>query len=318
MNLAQRVLIKLGIEAKVKGSRAWAPCPFHEERSGSFFVRISGDTVGLWHCFGCKEGGTLAELVAKRRDTSVELAEEWLAKLRAGEEVDDEVAGQQVDHVRLVVDSVSHRSFALPKEVKLGELREWVTPAAEYARARHLTDDQVRRWGLGYATVGRLVGRIVLPVRDASRAPRSYMARTFAGHEARYYYPAEREHADLDVVFGEQHWPDGSRRIRTVIVCEGALNVLAVERAIDGDVEVSLAALGGSSPRPMHVAKLSTFGRVIVMTDDDEAGEGAAWELDRQLGRHTEVVRVSLGEGRDADDVEAEELRDALWEHVQQ
>lgn len=316
MNLTERVLAKLGIVvASRKLDRGWCLCPFHEDhKPTNFFVRIKGERSGQWHCFACKEGGSLLDLITRKRDCSVDGAREWLDKLRGGADV--EADGPAFDGVRLVVESVGRRAFTLPKEVKAGPLGEWVLPAREYARSRHLTAQQVARWGIGYATVGRLSGRLVLPVRDRHGVAFSYMARTFAGHEARYYYPREREGADLDVLFGEEFWQDVSRKQRSVVVVEGALNALAIERAT-GQGVTNVAALGGSAPRPVHVGKLASFGHVVILTDDDQAGDGAAWELSCQLARHTRVMRATLGQGpdgrkRDADDVTPEELRELV------
>ena len=314
MSLVERALAKLGIEATVRGRKALALCPFHDDRRvGNFMVYASGDRAGGFRCFSCGAHGGLRDLVARRRGCSIEGALEWIDRLREqGDEQGDE--GPVVERVQLTVASVHHRTFQLPKEIKFGPLDGWVLPAREYARKRHLTERQIEGWGIGYATVGRLSGRIVLPVCDARGVARSYMARTFAGHEARYYYPRDRELPDLDCMFGEQWWPPvAARRRWQVVVAEGALNALAVERAM-GTAPLSVAALGGSDPRPMHVAKLAGFGHVVVMTDDDRAGRGAAWELSVGLARHTRVTRVSLGEGRDADDVPPEELRSRLCE----
>ena len=44
-------------ELKKKGSRLWACCPFHNEKTPSFCVEPAKNT---WHCFGsCGEGGNV-------------------------------------------------------------------------------------------------------------------------------------------------------------------------------------------------------------------------------------------------------------------
>jgi len=311
MSLTSRVLDVLGIKVdNVRGARAWALCPFHEDKHATnFFIRPKGERAGQWHCFACKEGGGLVELVSKLRDCSEDGAKEWIAKFREGE--GDEQEGPTFEGVRLRVESVSGRTFRMPQGVVRKPLDAWPELMRAYAKDRHLTPAQVQRWAIGYSAIGRLSGRLVIPVRDRQGVDRSYMARTFVGHDSRYFYPNASEGADLDCLFGEQYWPEPrERKGLTVVVGEGAFNALAVERA---EVGFHIGALGGSDPRPMHVAKLASFTRVLIMTDEDEAGEGAAHELYCQLARHTQVLRVTLGGDRDWDEVSSERLREVVW-----
>lgn len=51
-------------------------CPFHDERTPSFHVRPQ---VGLWHCFGCGEGGDVISFVQKIDGLAFAEAVEYLA-----------------------------------------------------------------------------------------------------------------------------------------------------------------------------------------------------------------------------------------------
>ena len=55
-------------------------CPFHEEKTPSFTIRPA---LGVWHCFGCSEGGDVISFVQKVEHLSFAEAVERLAgKLR--------------------------------------------------------------------------------------------------------------------------------------------------------------------------------------------------------------------------------------------
>ena len=51
-------------------------CPFHDERTPSFHVRPQ---MGLWHCFGCGEGGDVISFVQNINHISFTEAVEYLA-----------------------------------------------------------------------------------------------------------------------------------------------------------------------------------------------------------------------------------------------
>jgi len=290
-----------------EGTRLWARCPFHpkvlgreDAHPGSWFIRRDGPRAGQSHCFSCESGGALPWLVMHLIGLQEwGSAVDWLDEFRA----EDEPLPRGVE-VRVVARGSGRAQFAMPEGVVDDEpLHLWPSAPREYAESRGLAESQVRRWSVGYALDGRLGGRLVVPVHDYADELANYMARSMGPSRRRYLYPSLAEGPDLDAVFGERHWP--MRRER-VYACEGALNAMAVERAVPG---AHVAALGGSHIRPLHAAKLSTFGEVFLLTDPDEAGERAANSLRASLGRHCWVTRVTLPEGRDPNDLSPEELR---------
>lgn len=309
---AERVCKRLGIEIEeVRGERAWAKCPFHEDAKPSWMIRVGVRRHAQFYCFSCKNPpkgeGTIAHLVMHVRGCTYEQAREWLAA-----DADEDAIPDEDPALAVSIEMVgSPRMFRLPLEMIRDPLPEWVTPARRYAERRGITPAQVSRWGIGYAVDGRLAGRIVLPVFTRDRAC-SYMARDFTGDPSapRYFYPdGRRELPDLDGVFGEHLWPAPAFR-ETIVITEGALNALAVERAYNFDIAVG--ALGGSDLRPMHAFKISSFKRAIVLTDPDDAGDKVATKLAQALARHApNSVRVRLPEGMDANDMRPEDLRAA-------
>ena len=52
-------------------------CPFHSEKTPSFTV---DSARGLFHCFGCQEGGNVYQFVQKVENLPFPEAVEWLAR----------------------------------------------------------------------------------------------------------------------------------------------------------------------------------------------------------------------------------------------
>lgn len=302
MTRVQKIMSALGIEGRAVGDEFLARCPYHDDHDPSWSIRWRGTKAGLHSCFACGSGGTIVDLVVHVRKVTYGGAMRWIESVAGGEAT----GPAQMPPMRLVHRTLGAKLFRLPPEVTIEPIVDWPTPPREYAVERGLTREQVERWGIGYAVSGRLQGRLVLVVRDRRGIARSYMARDYAGEGKRYLYPRENERPDLDVVFGEQHWPASGRR--TVVVTEGALDALAAERA----GALCVAAMGGSHVRPMHAVKVSTFREVVLLTDPDKAGDRAAEDMRAMLGRTVLVRRVRLPEGLDANSMHENDLRGLL------
>jgi DNA primase len=285
-------------------------CPTgdHPDRKPSFAIRCSGDDRdGLYLCRSCGFSGNAVQLVMRLLDIGHAVARQWVEERATTEAPVPERAAYRPEP--------PPGGFRLPPGVVVAPLEEWPTPARRYAQDRRGIEPwQVDRWGLGYASGGRLDGRIVLPVRDREGRLASYVARAYAGQPVRYLTPREEEGADPGVLFGEEHaWehPAGAG----CVVVEGALNALAVERACEGPV----LALGGASrvsgregvPMPT-IAKLSRFRFVVVATDSDPAGDKAAAALLSALASYLPVARARLPEGLDPANAPGELLGEVL------
>lgn len=303
------VLKRLNIEGRRRGREWTAPCPNkeHVDRHPSWRIRDEPGAKrhGMHHCWPCGFGGALDDLVMKVLNLTWSEAKEWLSG--GAVELDKPVAGG----VEFKVQSAL-RAFHLPVGVELDPFDKWPSSVRKYAQGRGITAEQVHHWGIGYAVEGRLGGRIVFVKRDNRGKDAGYSARTFVDAKNRYYEPQPWEKAQLGVMFGEQHWPMVSNRhAATLYVVEGVINALAIERVADYPTHVAVTS--GSQLHPLHAAKISGFGKIVIVTDPDEAGDKLAAAIDAALSRHRpDYIRVRLPEGQDAASLPPEKLMEAL------
>ncbi len=125
-------------------------CPFHDEKSPSFNVTPAR---GLWHCFGCGEGGDVISFVMKLEHLSFNEAVEQLAK-RARIELRYAEGGytkrtETSERARLLE---AHRAAADFYREQLA------TPTAKHGReflaGRGFDSAALERFGVGYAPGG--------------------------------------------------------------------------------------------------------------------------------------------------------------------
>ncbi len=132
---------------KRQGSRLFACCPFHSEKTPSFTVTPE---TGLFYCFGCHAGGGPVQFVMRAENLAYPDAVRFLAA-RAGLSVpeDDQYAGVRVRRERLLdIQKTAARWFY---DFLGGEAGR---RCAEYLGTRAVKPQTARRFGLGYAPDG--------------------------------------------------------------------------------------------------------------------------------------------------------------------
>ncbi|MFI9403656.1 DNA primase [Nocardia sp. NPDC052316] len=125
-------------------------CPFHDEKSPSFHVRPNH---GLFHCFGCGEGGDVFAFLQKIDHVGFVEAVEQMAD-RVGYQINYEGGGTSVQRDRGTRSRLVAANAAA-HEFYMAQLRE---PEAETAR-KFLTDRNfdaaaAQQFGCGYAPAG--------------------------------------------------------------------------------------------------------------------------------------------------------------------
>lgn len=134
-----------------KGGAFWGCCPFHHEKTPSFSV---SESKGLYHCFGCKAGGNVINFISEIESVDRSEAIRILAK-EAGMEVpqfrsdgrDYAAEAKKRERLYKLMREAArhyHENLSLPQ----------ARQAREYLKRRELSDNIVRRFGLGYSVSG--------------------------------------------------------------------------------------------------------------------------------------------------------------------
>ncbi len=128
-----------------QGANLRALCPFHQEKTPSFYVSPARQ---IWHCFGCGEGGDIFTFVMKMEGVEFVEALRILAK-RAGVELksqDPKAAGERAQLVKAC--AAAAEFFQNTLEGPQG------VPARGYLGGRGLTRETIAEFRLGYAPEG--------------------------------------------------------------------------------------------------------------------------------------------------------------------
>ncbi|MCK9446071.1 DNA primase [bacterium] len=135
------------IKLEKAGINYRARCPFHNEKSASFFVSPSRQ---LWHCFGgCNEGGDIFKFVMKIEgvdfvDALKILADKAGVTLRRDNGDWQKIKNERQTLIDLIERSAKFYTAQLEKS-KTGK------EAVEYLLKRGMKEETIKSWRLGYA-----------------------------------------------------------------------------------------------------------------------------------------------------------------------
>lgn len=341
------------VDLKQSGASLKGLCPFHQEKTPSFYVTPAR---GTYHCFGCGRGGDAFSFVMEADKLSFPEALKTLAG-QAGVTLPERETRQPSLTKRLYE---ANAEAAIFFHETLGGTRGGV--ARTYLQQRGFGAEAVERFDLGCAGDSRdalvqhlrargyddrillaagLVlqdeasgamrdrfrNRLLFPIRDRSGRVTGFGGRTLGDAQPKYLNSPQTEVFDKSsVLFGIQLAHDAIRQAGRAVLVEGYLDAV---RAHLGGFSYTVASLGTA----VTVQQLTALSRmtetVIIALDPDVAGLAAAArtcitalaEVTRNRGRSTpasgsldvRIARLSDDHG-DPDEL----IRDQpdVWERV--
>lgn len=312
-------LVAETVELRQRGQEFWGCCPFHGEKNPSFKVNPN---TGLWHCFGCGEGGDVFSYVQKRENLEFPDAIRYLAD-RAGIELAEERGDQRGPRRNRLIECLTEAE-SFYSTILMRSRSEGAAQARAYFAGRGFGSDVCRRWGLGYAP-GR--GALVAHLRQKGFSAREIVAADLAVDRSgrpsdRFYervmFPIHDE-LGRTIAFGGRIMgkkKDVAKYVNTrdtavfnkgkhlfaydrakqtmaatgqAIVCEGYTDVIAMHEA---GFTNAVAALG-TAFRLDHVKLMERqrVHRITCMFDGDAAGQRAAERAVRYIDKTTAEFR---------------------------
>jgi DNA primase len=330
-----------GVELKKSGRSYKGLCPFHQEKSPSFYVWAD---TRRFKCFGCQAGGDAISFVQRLLgkpflDTVRDLAKELGIDLEGA--VDPAMREKQ--QIKDATDFAAQHFQQRLWDPAIGH------HAREYLRSRGLTDDLMRAFGLGWAPIawtdladrlreqGLLTfgekaglvsprskgdgfydmfrGRVMIPIRSPEGRTIAFGGRLLEGDDGPKYLNSKesRLYNKSEVLYATDQARDEIRKKKSAVLCEGYFDAIGLHQA---GVK-NAVALCSTALTPGHMALLQRLEakELVLLLDGDEAGRKAVERLAGAILAAGQSSRVAvLPEGEDPDTF----ARNAGAEAVQQ
>lgn len=140
------------VSLKRRGANFIACCPFHNEKTPSFYV---SPAKGIYKCFGCGKSGTAVGFVMEHENMTYVEALKYLARkygieVKEKEETPEEIAARQRSESLLLVLDYTEQFFQKSLDTPEGKSIGYA-----YFRSRGLEDATIRKYGLGWAPKAR-------------------------------------------------------------------------------------------------------------------------------------------------------------------
>lgn len=309
------------VKLQKKGSSYFGLCPFHNEKSPSFSVSPSKQ---MYYCFGCGAGGNVYTFVMQYENYDFVEAVKMLAE-RAGvelpEESNDAESRRASDLRKSLLEINKKAAYFYFYKLKQEDGRQ----GYQYLSARQLSDETIKKFGLGYAgkyrdelyrylkkegyndsvlresglitfdeargIYDKFFNRVMFPIMDVNSRVIGFGGRVMGEGEPKYLNSPETK------VFEKSRNLYGLNIARTsrkpyMIICEGYMDVISLHQAGFQNAVASL----GTAFTSGHASLLKRYtDEVMLSYDSDGAGVKAALRaipICKAVGLRVKVINM--------------------------
>ncbi len=333
------------LQLKPAGSGSFrANCPFHQEKTPSFFVNRQRQS---WHCFGCNKGGDVISFVMDIEGMDFREALEHLAQ-KAGvtlpafntqatgerrrlQEINDLAARFFRSTLLQSPDAEHARKYAAERGIdeltgdlfRIGYAPESWDALRNALNAKEISDDEILRAGLiaqsqnGGRPYDRFRDRLMFPIQDVHGHTIGFTGRSLSkdAKEAKYVNTPETAiFKKSNVLYGLDKAKGEIKSKNTCVIVEGNMDVVSSHRVGITNVVCS----SGTALTADQLRLISRFTKnVLIAFDADSAGITATLrglDLARAEDFNIKVITLPPEAGKDPDDAVRKDP--ALWKEA--
>ena len=309
---------------KQAGRNLKAPCPFHEERSASFMV---SPEKGIYHCFGCGEGGDIFNFVMKMEGVDFRTALEMLArkagvelKAKSGENREAQKLRDRLLQAHELAATYYHASLVqnmkaleyvfkkrgldkqTVRDFRIGYAPDSWGALTEFLFKKGFTQRELLQGGLAGQKAGKTTvydlfrGRVMFPICDREGRTIAFTGRVLDDGVPKYLNTPQTPLYDKSsAIFGLHLAKEAIRSKNEVVLVEGQMDVVACH-------QFGLKQVVATSGTALTLEHLRTLGKLTknikLAFDSDKAGLAAterAIELGQKLGLTLRMIVLPAG-----------------------
>ncbi|WP_303107455.1 DNA primase [uncultured Ruminococcus sp.] len=314
------------VNLKRHGRNMVGLCPFHGEKTPSFNIYTES---GSFYCFGCGAGGDVITFIMKIENLDYVEAVKFLAQ-RAGMEMPENTYDDSLSKLRMRIYEANREAARFFHATLLSQRGQ---SGLNYLRGRALSDRTIRHFGLGFADddwnslcnhlknkgfseyeiysanlafkrkngngiYDRFVNRVMFPIIDLRGNVIAFGGRIMTDEKPKYLNtsdtPVFKKSENLFSLNNAK-----SSGTRTLILCEGYMDVIALNQA---GFTNAVATLGTALTNEQAVLMKRYADEVIICYDADDAGQKAtarAIDILRNAGLPIKILTVPSGKDPD-------------------
>lgn len=290
------------IRLQKKGSNYMGLCPFHNEKTPSFSVSASKQ---MYHCFGCGAGGNVFTFIMQYENFTFVDALKHLAE-RSGIQLPEQEYSQEAKRQA----DLRSRLLEVNKQAATYFYYQLISPrgrkAHEYLVNRGLTEETIKKFGLGYSNkysddlykylkgldyddvflkqsglvtiderrggTDKFWNRVMFPIMDVNHRVIAFGGRVMGDGEPKYLNSPETMLFDKSRNLYGLNFARSSKKSQ-FLICEGYMDVIALHQA---GFTNAVAALGTAFTQ-LHANLIKRYTNEVLLTfDSDGAGIQAA------------------------------------------